>query len=554
MMRARMKPNSRAANWAGVRDAVLGLLLLVAIKLSAIALDHGCARYVTLIEFMIDSDDQSGITPRPQAAKNWHPYRDMAESNVPQERLDVDRCVYLHNHVVELGWAGRHRDVEPKEIPARPTTTWWEHWEGVEAEVGNLAYLQEVLTPDVVEFLHRAQMPADGLAFSYFLEGLASPQDMAEHLQSTYEMYEETRYLLLYMRTWTEDRLGVVFDMDTNLASYVDYWTFLNDELDSFPLELVLATYVGLVESGKFVALPQAEVDAIRENDYFGHSEYSSPWAMKPYGDKALNDTLDYFKKLLRAIWERMPADAKTAQAEQRMCQRLIHPEALADNPDVPNDSFLYNFLTCAPGCPFRYIAPGLECPTPENIAAFLEGPPWPPPPDPAKYSQGPSEHPILLFGSDEVIEDNVDGGGFYYVANSTLTGMRGGLYLNSQTHAWDGYQDGVRLVTPFPVGANGFARFGDNRAITDKPYRYGSQEGPARDPEAYTSLFQSGTNPFNDPHHTQLMVLLQFWILLVENGLWTVGPAGVEGGMDVFKMADDEDQWWRYTLMAATP
>ena len=34
MMHARKKPNSRAANWAAVRDAVLGLLLLVAIKLA----------------------------------------------------------------------------------------------------------------------------------------------------------------------------------------------------------------------------------------------------------------------------------------------------------------------------------------------------------------------------------------------------------------------------------------------------------------------------------------------------------------------------------------
>ncbi|KAL1627467.1 hypothetical protein SLS54_002392 [Diplodia seriata] len=522
-----MRPAALAIDWAAIRHAALGFALLASVKLIAFAFDRGIEAYVGLVTRLFE-------------AEPWTPYEDLAVPNEPQPVLDWSRCALLHNRIVELGWLG-HNHGSGRDAATRDKTTWWAKYQD-EAE-----RIQDRLTPGLVEFLQHAQMPEEGLTFTHELAGLAHPHAMFSYLDN---FDEGEHMLLLYDAPWdvSGDMFGLVFDKYDTLVHFFPWPDGVHrSDVNWFPLELALGTYLGMIEAGRYVALPSGQFE--------GHhlDPVHSPWAKMAWETKGgIERTIAKIDLLMQAIWERMPAEAQTEQRQLRRQQRMISETSLlrGHGPAAAGNSFLHLFLTRAPGCPFDYIAPGLKCPTDETIASILAEPPVP-----ASYAAAGRDRsalPVLLFPSDERVQDDVDGGDFYGWYNATLTGVRGGLYLDGASHH-DGYQDGAQLVTPFGIGRKGWARTGDGREIRDLPWRMFDETRAAHGSEAYVSLFQLGNNAFTYAHHTPLHVILDHWLDLVEKGLWAVGPAGVEGGMEVFGMADSEEHWWRYCVQPAT-
>jgi hypothetical protein len=64
-------------------------------------------------------------------------------------------------------------------------------------------------------------------------------------------------------------------------------------------------------------------------------------------------------------------------------------------------------------------------------------------------------------------------------------------------------------------------------------------------------SLYQYGWCPYLPNHLPHLSVILDNWRDLIERGEWSVGPNGVEGGIEVFQEADTEEHGQYYRLKA---
>jgi hypothetical protein len=82
--------------------------------------------------------------------------------------MDVDRCVELHNKILEHGWVQSGKSKEDLE---RNRKTWFDY-HGDEAEA-----IRDVLSPDIFAFLERAYVMdcEGGHAFFYYVGGLFSP-------------------------------------------------------------------------------------------------------------------------------------------------------------------------------------------------------------------------------------------------------------------------------------------------------------------------------------------------------------------------------------------
>jgi hypothetical protein len=74
--------------------------------------------------------------------------------------------------------------------------------------------------------------------------------------------------------------------------------------------------------------------------------------------------------------------------------------------------------------------------------------------------------------------------------------------------------------------------------------------DGSFVDRERFSELFQHGFKPFGGDYYRsqRLERLLDCWRKLVEEGVWSVGPGGIEGTIDTFKDAEP-DRWKDYYI-----
>jgi hypothetical protein len=82
--------------------------------------------------------------------------------------MDVDKCVILHNKILERGWLQSGKPIEDLEQNRK---TWFEY-HGDEAEA-----IRDTLSPDLIAFLERAYEVdcENGHSFFYYVAGLFSP-------------------------------------------------------------------------------------------------------------------------------------------------------------------------------------------------------------------------------------------------------------------------------------------------------------------------------------------------------------------------------------------
>ena len=109
--------------------------------------------------------------------------------------MDVDKCVELHNKILEHGWLHSGKTIEDF---GQKRQTWFDQ-HGDQAEA-----ISDLLSPDLIAFLERAyEIHCDGAhSFFYYVGGLAGPVNIQEQMESLNLVCEEegeTRYVLLYM-------------------------------------------------------------------------------------------------------------------------------------------------------------------------------------------------------------------------------------------------------------------------------------------------------------------------------------------------------------------
>lgn len=189
----------------------------------------------------------------------------------------------------------------------------------------------------------------------------------------------------------------------------------------------------------------------------------------------------------------------------------------------------------------FTYIAPGLQVPSSEWIREMLaharaQGRLETPPDSDNNYDS----EPLPLFPGPKIIT---------YSSNFDDTDLRSGIVDDtSGLYVWPDYLSGdaAQLVLPSPIGGNGWVLDGNDDYTTEE-YRAG--DGVPDLKIQNDALYQHGWCPFLPRHLPTFSIILNNWKKLIEEGVWQVGPDGVEGGIDTFKQADTEEYSQSYRI-----
>lgn len=112
--------------------------------------------------------------------------------------FDVERCIDLHNQLVQIGWEGSGGGLDDNEIQA-----WWDRY-GADCDEQDLT---QRLIPELVDFFKGAlQIDQEETGtdspyqnFFYYVQGLAIPETMLSESFITEGLDEDPpRYVLLY--------------------------------------------------------------------------------------------------------------------------------------------------------------------------------------------------------------------------------------------------------------------------------------------------------------------------------------------------------------------
>lgn len=449
-----------------------------------------------------------------------HPLREV-------DGLDYERCAALHNLIVERGWTASGRSLS--DLDRR---TWWECYGDAE-----LLPHAAKLSPSVVAFLKTAwhgyastaQPPH---AFFRYLAGLCSPNDLWENVNygKDEDDSNRSRYVTLYMANWAlgaSHPLGLVFDEQTFTAmqhiSIHDTSVTMNGRQIWLPLELILEAFLDMIDQGKALAV---------DSSYNGKQERIEPWIMPSCTVSDVDETLEAFDRLARAVETRMPG---AAGHETHRLSDAIELSALSPN------TFAGQFLVRAREICFSQIAPGLRIARQQPFTSI--------------GTEEGKLRPVLLFESSQNAYQDTERAPWgaevpispFPWHFQAITNYPAGLYLTETDP--DGihpFEDGCKLILPYAIGGNGWARTSDGALFGEKTHA----EGPAASPvPRSTRLYQQGFNHFIETHDVQLKHVLSRWAEMVEEGKWTVDVDGVAGGIQKWREADTEDHWQDYQL-----
>lgn len=303
-----------------------------------------------------------------------------------------------------------------------------------------------------------------------------------------------------------------------------------------------------MIDTGKVVAKSPCDSEA-------------PPWKMIPYSQHDLQNAINGFDKLILTIeclLENPSLNPKDNEETQETLLSLV--AAKFDVPRSPeefglvskealdtaglSEGFIRTFITSVrkPGTGIKYIAPGLRLPmsqdfTPHPLQNF---------PLPNGEQMSGLVLPVPLFISDIISPTPI----FPHYPLNTALNLPCGLWTTHVSRDDDHvFEDAVTLYLPFEIGGNGFARRTDDSLIGEGQDSKGiiAHGSPKKD-----ELYQPGYNHFITAHGPQLGDVLNNWVSLVGTGEWQVDREGVMGGMDKWKDADTEENFYKYQLTRA--
>lgn len=129
------------------------------------------------------------------------------------------------------------------------------------------------------------------------------------------------------------------------------------DSVEWQPLEVILDSFLDIIDQGKVVVFPSGERPPPEEGRE--QREGVELWVMEPYSEVDLRDALFEFERLIKAIEARMPAGSFPPDVP-------INYGYINSNEDrnfhmFPKQGFARRFLAAVRRPRFRFIAPGLQ-------------------------------------------------------------------------------------------------------------------------------------------------------------------------------------------------
>ncbi|KAK7936656.1 uncharacterized protein PG986_015094 [Apiospora aurea] len=426
--------------------------------------------------------------------------------------MDYARCNALHNYLVESclaadadGW------FDPAAAEGRNATYFSTHGDAAEA-------VRPRLHPSLAAFLDAARTP-DAPLF-YFVEGMPGPDDgdfsgLFDNETADNEDEPEDSIVRLYLSHMNacdgKSGGGMLYHQRRRLASF-----FVHPDDTEY-----------LIRLGK-VAVSPTDQPALYGGVKIGN------WEWRPYGDGQIAGCVAAWHRLRDAIEARrrqsggatVDHDGDPPPSEEP----LLTPAAM-DAASIPDPSFVRAFLGLARRpWHIRQIAPGLSLP-PTDASAFAAAQPFTHLPRRIPQWDGTAREgivpPVYIFFSDagapqvDVSDWRSSFRGYWDDGRRTVPdgiafpsrvppGVYSECVVQSEPEA---AEDAFRLPLPFSLYG---ARFSSGDEIKDR---------------AADELFQHGFKP------------------LVERGrgVWSVGPHGVQGSIEVFK--DATVDWATYAI-----
>ncbi|KAI8632820.1 hypothetical protein F5Y19DRAFT_462612 [Xylariaceae sp. FL1651] len=458
--------------------------------------------------------------------------------------MDHARCAALHNYLVHYAWVAEGR--APASLHGNNNTYFTTH--GAVAEG-----LRPRLDSSLAAFLATALLPPAGAPepapFFFWASGLSHPDGLFDN--QTADLFDEPADSLvcLYFPNIGQgggSGAGLFYHQGCHRAAVFmhmdDYGFALPVQAHPalwHPLETVLSNWIHLVRLGKVVASPR-DAPAL-----FG-SEKIGPWEWRPYSEAQVAACVCAWDRLCDAIEARvlllpLPPPGTTTNSVET--EPLLAPAAL-DAASVPERCFARAFLTRARRPQFRCIAPGLLLP-PADAPGFAAAQPF------TRLPRAPQAVPPVCLFPTARAEHEADLSGYSspfcngfraWSADSPVPSrVPAGVYSESvERNVYDNAEEGFRLLLPYGLkGDVGEASAGARRS-DESPVERGS----------VAELFQHGYKPFGGDYYRpqRLERLLDHWRKLVDEGIWSVGPQGVEGTIDTFREADTA-RWRDYCI-----
>lgn len=451
--------------------------------------------------------------------------------------MDFERCAALHNYLVDYCLATEGRlglDTEGSRA------TYWSEY-GTAAEA-----LRPRLHHSMAAFLERAYMFDKTNPVFYFVASMRLPGDLLDNELADYENQPVDSLVVLYMasqESFDDDAGdgGLLYHQGRHRATFAvypedNYFVFPMDQRQQswHFLETILSHWIDLIHIGKVVASPIAKEDRC---DGFKVGN----WEWRPYGDGQVTSCIAAWDRLCHAIEVRRQ-QSEGANVDNEDFNEPLLPTTALDAANIPDPSFVRDFLSLARRPRhIQQVAPGLSLPPP-NATAFAAAQRFTNLPRRVRQWDdswvGGIVPPVyILFsenGAQQVNTSNWKSSFQYYWNNgqrkipdaipfpsSIPPGVYSECIVRFRAQATE---EGFRLPLPFALPG---ARYSDGDDIQ-------SRDGKV------DNLFQHGFKPLGgETHRTQrLERLFDHFTSLIERGVWSVGPHGVEGSIEVFKDA----------------
>ncbi|KAI1454307.1 hypothetical protein F4805DRAFT_326528 [Annulohypoxylon moriforme] len=456
--------------------------------------------------------------------------------------MDHARCAALHNYLVQYAWLAEGRILADLHGNGDNVNTYFTT-RGAAAEA-----IRPRLHPSLAAFLDAAILPPaddpEPAPIFFWANDFSSPNNLFADFEE--DLFDEPADSLLCLYNPNigqggESGGGLFYHQGCHRAAVFmhmddhDYALPVEAHQELWhPLETVLSNWIELIRLGKITASPSDE-----EPRFVG--EKIGPWEWWPYSEAQVDACVCAWDRLCDAIEARLSSPPPTSATEP---EPLLAPQAL-DAASIPEPSFSRSFLSRARRPHFRFIAPGLLLP-PTDTSKFTALQPFTNlPHDPNLIP------PICLFPSERNdLQADLTGtkSPFPHTFRATSTDspvpshVRAGVYSESiDRRVLDTAEEGFRLLLPYGLQGGTWGTGSGAR----------KSDGSFVEPGSATQLFQHGYKPFGGDYYRpqRLERLFDHWRKMVEEGVWAVGPLGVEGGIETFREADAEERGRGYVV-----
>ncbi|KAL2845225.1 hypothetical protein BJY01DRAFT_214424 [Aspergillus pseudoustus] len=402
--------------------------------------------------------------------------------------LDVDRCIELHNAIIREN--AEAPGYEPLEV-----ANYTDYW--ADKEPDELRRLKKKLKAPLFEFLSRSHQVVDqNIAMTPFTWGLTWPSGLYSSPDFLFWGDYGDPVMLYRAASWEYNSAGLVFDMKTNKATWVNlHWNTppVYQEHIWAPLDVILEEWLTYLRRR---AVPRY----FDEHAFGGHTE---GWGLLYPPPQDVEEDLELWDRYVGLVESKLPQGPRLAISNTSTTG--MHGPEFTGFPKA--------FFSQARRPTFKYVAPELVFPSPSQLSRL-------------------AEHQRATW-----VELRIMGMFMEYVTNSdtnfdaapdaekvlptVLFPLGDNIHAGLSTTSQNAWQDGVGLILPTP-------------GVYDLQYGEGLRKHGS---QSFKRVWQvePRESPFWAPHPARLARVLEKWIQYVEDGTWKVGKEGIKGTINSF-------------------